>query len=89
MRSVLQNSGSRQPDRWLIWTQIIHSQNPMKKFYQGRLYQELNIVCEGKDVKEKLLESFRDAEDFGYVAGYEPWKELICDRWKYLKTTFQ
>lgn len=53
------------------------------------MYQELNIVCEGKDVKEKLLESFRDAEDFGYVAGYEPWKELICDRWKYLKTTFQ
>ena len=52
----------------------------MKKFYQGRLYQELNVVCEGKDVKEKLLESFRDAEDFGYVAGCEPWKELICDR---------
>ena len=28
-------------------------------------------------IKEKLLEGFRDAEDFGYMKGYEPWEKLI------------
>ena len=31
-------------------------------------------------VKEKLLEGFRNEEEFGYMAGYEPWEELIFDR---------
>ena len=31
-------------------------------------------------VKEKLLEGFRDEEEFGYMAGYEPWEKLIFDR---------
>lgn len=30
-------------------------------------------------VKEKLLEGFRN-EEFGYMAGYEPWEKLIFDR---------
>ena len=31
-------------------------------------------------VKEKLLEGFREEEEFGYMAGYEPWEKLIFDR---------
>lgn len=31
-------------------------------------------------VKEKLLEGFRNEEEFGYMAGYEPWEKLIFDR---------
>ena len=31
-------------------------------------------------VKEKLLEGFRKEEEFGYMAGYEPWEKLIFDR---------
>ena len=31
-------------------------------------------------VKEKLLEEFRNEEEFGYMAGYEPWEKLIFDR---------
>ena len=28
-------------------------------------------------VKEKLLEGFRNEEEFGYMAGYEPWEKLM------------
>ena len=31
-------------------------------------------------LKEKLLEGFRNEEEFGYMAGYEPWEKLIFDR---------
>ena len=31
-------------------------------------------------IKEKLLEGFRNEEEFGYMAGYEPWEKLIFDR---------
>ena len=31
-------------------------------------------------VKEKLFEGFRNEEEFGYMAGYEPWEKLIFDR---------
>ena len=46
----------------------------------------LDIVCAGKDVEgtykvvKYLLEDFRNEEEFGYVAGYEPWEKLIFDR---------
>ena len=32
------------------------------------------------NVKEKLLEGFRNEEEFGYMTGYEPWEKLIFDR---------
>ena len=28
-------------------------------------------------VKEKLLEGFRNEEEFGYMTGYEPWEKLV------------
>ena len=39
------------------------------------------IKCHTEDnVKEKLLEGFRNEEEFGYMTGYEPWEKLIFDR---------
>ena len=46
----------------------------------------LDIVCAGKDVEgtykvvKYLLEDFRNEEEFGYMAGYEPCEKLIFDR---------
>ena len=46
----------------------------------------LDIVCAGKDVEgtykvvKYLLEDFRNEEEFGYMAGYEPWEKLIFYR---------
>ena len=46
----------------------------------------LDIVCAGKDVEgtykvvKYLLEDFRNEEEFGYMAGNEPWEKLIFDR---------
>lgn len=34
-------------------------------------FQDIDSSVFG-NVKEKLLESFRDAEDFGHIAGYVP-----------------
>lgn len=31
-------------------------------------------------VVKYLLEDFRNEEEFGYMAGYEPWEKLIFDR---------
>ena len=28
-------------------------------------------------IKEKLLEGFRDEDDFSFMKGYEPWENLI------------
>lgn len=49
------------------------------KLYKHMKFQEIDSSV-FENLKVKLLESFRDAEDFGYMAGYEPWKEIICDR---------
>lgn len=27
-----------------------------------------------------IIEGFRNEEEFGYMAGYEPWEKLIFDR---------
>ena len=27
-----------------------------------------------------IIEGFRNKEEFGYMAGYEPWEKLIFDR---------
>ena len=38
------------------------------------------------DGAKKLLEGFRNEEEFGYMAGYEPWEKLIFDQISFLKT---
>ena len=42
------------------------------------LYSTNPAILDG--VKEKLLEGFRNEEEFGYMAGCEPWEKLIFDR---------
>lgn len=64
--------------------QLLANIETMYDFRTSRLYKHMKFQeidsSVFENVKVKLLESFRDAEDFGYMAGYEPWKELICDR---------
>ena len=61
--------------------QLLANVDTMYDFRKSRLYKHMKFrdvdstVIE--NVKAKLMESFRDADDFGYMAGYEPWEELI------------
>ena len=32
------------------------------------------------NIKKKLLESFRNGEEFDYMKGYEPWEKRICGK---------
>ena len=56
----------------------------MYDFRKSGLYKHMKFrdideaILDG--VKEKLLEEFRNEEEFGYMAGYEPWEKLIFDR---------
>ena len=50
-------------------------QNDLKGIRTGRANAS---ILDG--VKGKLLEGFRNEEEFGYMAGYEPWEKLIFDR---------
>ena len=56
----------------------------MYDFRKSGLYKHMKFrdideaILDG--VKEKLLEGFRNEEEFGYMAGYEPWEKLIFDR---------
>ena len=56
----------------------------MYDFRKSGLYKHMKFrdideaILDG--VKEKLLEGFRNGEEFGYMAGYEPWEKLIFDR---------
>ena len=33
-----------------------------------------------EEMKKELLEGFRNAEEFAYMKGYEPWERLINER---------
>ena len=56
----------------------------MYDFRKSGLYKHMKFrdideaILDG--VKEKLLEGFRNEEEFGYMTGYEPWEKLIFDR---------
>ena len=56
----------------------------MYDFRKSGLYKHMKFrdideaILDG--VKEKLLEGFRNEEEFGYMGGYEPWEKLIFDR---------
>ena len=56
----------------------------MYDFRKSELYKHMKFrdIDEAilDSAKEKLLEGFRNEEEFGYMAGYEPWEKLIFDR---------
>lgn len=63
---------------------LLDNVGTMYDFKKSGLYKHMKFrdidetILDG--VKEKLLEGFRNEEEFGYMAGYEPWEKLIFDR---------
>ena len=63
---------------------LLDNVGTMYDFRKSGLYKHMKFrdideaILDG--VKEKLLEGFRKEEEFGYMAGYEPWEKLIFDR---------
>lgn len=60
---------------------LIDNVGTMYDFRKSGLYKHMKFrdIDEAilDSVKEKLLEGFRNEEEFGYMAGYEPWEKLI------------
>lgn len=63
---------------------LLDNVGTMYDFRKSGLYKHMKFrdIDEAilDDVKEKLLEGFRNEKEFGYMAGYEPWEKLIFDR---------
>ena len=63
---------------------LLDNVGTMYDFRKSGLYKHMKFrdIDEAilDSVKEKLLEGFRNEEEFGYMAGYEPWEKLIFDR---------
>lgn len=63
---------------------LLDNVGTMYDFRKSGLYKHMKFrdideaILDG--VKEKLLEGCRNEEEFGYMAGYEPWEKLIFDR---------
>lgn len=47
------------------------------KLYRHKKFRRVDSSPYFQEIKEKLLEGFRDENDFGYMKGYEPWENLI------------
>lgn len=61
--------------------QLLANIDTVYDFRKSGLYKHMKFqVVDSsviENVKAKLLEGFRDTEDFGCMAGYEPWEELL------------
>ena len=61
--------------------QLLENVDTMYDFRKSGLYKHMKFrdVDETvfNNIREKLMERFRDEEDFGYMEGYEPWEKLI------------
>ncbi len=61
--------------------QLLENVDTMYDFRKSGLYKHMKFrdVDETvfNNIREKLMEGFRDGEDFGYMEGYEPWEKLI------------
>ena len=61
------------------WTECFQKKARKSSLYRHMKFRDIDEVMLDS-VKEKLLEGFRNEEEFGYMAGYEPWEKLIFDR---------
>ena len=63
---------------------LLENIDTMYDFTKSGLYKHMKFrdvdSSMFENVKEKLMEGFRDEGEFGYMAGYEPWEKLICDK---------
>lgn len=64
--------------------QLLENIDTMYGFRKSGLYKHMKFRDFDESVfdkvKEKLIESFRDGEEFSYMTDYEPWERLICNR---------
>lgn len=47
------------------------------KLYRHKKFRNIDSTSYFKEIKEKLLDGFKDENDFGYMRGYEPWENLV------------
>ena len=47
------------------------------KLYKHKKFRKIDNSAYFKEIKERLLDGFRDENDFDYMKGYEPWENLI------------
>ena len=77
-------SGKDVEGTYKVVKHLLDNVGTMYDFRKSGLYKHMKFrdideaILDG--VKEKLLEGFRNEEEFGYMAGYEPWEKLIFDR---------
>ena len=61
--------------------QLLENVDSIGAFQKSKLYRHKKFRnADGsyfQGIKEKLLEGFRDEDDFSFMKGYEPWENLI------------
>ena len=62
--------------------QLLKSVDSLCDFQKSKLYQHMNFSEQrssfAEELKEKLVEGFRDQEAFGYMKGNTDWEKLIA-----------
>ena len=71
-------------DTFQVVRQLLENVESIGDFSGSKLYRHLqfkkNARWNADELREKLLEGFRDETEFSYMKGYEPWEKLIFDR---------
>ena len=61
--------------------QLLENVESIGDFSGSKLYRHLqfkkNARWNADELREKLLEGFRDETEFSYMKGYEPWEKLV------------
>ena len=61
--------------------QLLENVESIGDFSGSKLYRHLqfkkNARWNADELREKLLEGFRDEAEFSYMKGYEPWEKLV------------
>ena len=61
--------------------QLLKSVDSLCDFQKSKLYQHMNFSEQrssfAEELKEKLVEGFRDQEAFGYMKGNTDWEKII------------
>lgn len=62
---------------------LLDNVDSMSDFRKSKLYRHKHFRENASyldEIKEKLIEGFRDEDDFEYMKGYEPWEKLIYSK---------
>ena len=61
--------------------QLLENVESIGDFSGSKLYRHLQLKKNARwnadELREKLLEGFRDETEFSYMKGYEPWEKLV------------